>query len=217
VQCPSDVPFFALLQYSTKPQTPTTTFFRRCAIAVKGMHSIKGVPAVPQAVKRLQTQIASGNKAMCECFTPGCVVVPIPSSTILTDKQVTAPMLLCKEMVKQGVAAEVAPLLRRTKTIPKAHLSKSGDRTTFDTKVDSLAVDHQPVLSGKGDTFVLVDDVITTGCTMLAALAVLQNTYPQAQIRCFAMLRAVSYQEQVTTMIFPVKGLLTYPPHWREP
>jgi pyrimidine operon attenuation protein/uracil phosphoribosyltransferase len=39
---------------------------------------------------------------------------------------------------------------------------------------------------------VLVDDVITQGCTLLAAASQLAITYPKAQIRGFALVRTVS-------------------------
>jgi hypoxanthine phosphoribosyltransferase len=52
----------------------------------------------------------------------------------------------------------------------------------------------------------LVDDVITKGRTLLAAAARLQDSFPAAEIRAFAMLRTMGFVQRVDHLLEPCVG-----------
>ena len=53
---------------------------------------------------------------------------------------------------------------------------------------------------------VLIDDVVTKGRTLLAAATVLQEAFPQADIRAFALLRTRGLIPGVQRLLDPCKG-----------
>ena len=58
-------------------------------------------------------------------------------------------------------------------------------------------------------TITLVDDVITRGSTILAMYQRLAEAFPQAEIRCFAVVRTMSDVE-VDLIMSPVEGLILF-------
>jgi len=56
------------------------------------------------------------------------------------------------------------------------------------------------------ERIVLVDDVITRGATMLGAASRLAEVYPEAEIRCFAMIRTMSRSETFVRILDPCLG-----------
>ena len=54
--------------------------------------------------------------------------------------------------------------------------------------------------------FLLIDDVVTRGATLLAAAARLKATSPSARVRAFAVMRTVSNPEEFSALFSPVAG-----------
>ncbi len=66
-------------------------------------------------------------------------------------------------------------------------------------------------------SFVIVDDVITRGATLLACYARLREAYPDANITCFALARTMS-DGDIPQLVEPIAGTVTTEPHLhREP
>ncbi|MEM1447466.1 MAG: hypothetical protein AAF957_06835 [Planctomycetota bacterium] len=64
----------------------------------------------------------------------------------------------------------------------------------------------------------VVDDVITRGATMLAAVARLEETFPSAEVRGFALIRTIS-DRPIAAVKEPARGTVRVVP-WgtrREP
>lgn len=59
------------------------------------------------------------------------------------------------------------------------------------------------------DQITLVDDVLTMGRTTVACAELLQEQYPEASIRIFAMLRTLGFQDDIDTVFDPVVGTVT--------
>lgn len=55
----------------------------------------------------------------------------------------------------------------------------------------------------------LVDDVVTRGASFIGVYARLQEAYPNAQIRCFALIRTISSGE-INEILDPVYGEIRY-------
>ena len=55
----------------------------------------------------------------------------------------------------------------------------------------------------------VVDDVVTSGSMLIAAASLLQETFPEAEIKAFALLRTMSFGE-VDAILAPCAGLISY-------
>jgi orotate phosphoribosyltransferase len=64
------------------------------------------------------------------------------------------------------------------------------------------------VLNPPPARIVLIDDVVTAGCTLLAAASRVAEAYPHAEVRAFALVRTMSGVE-ITTMQDPCVGTIT--------
>jgi adenine/guanine phosphoribosyltransferase-like PRPP-binding protein len=59
---------------------------------------------------------------------------------------------------------------------------------------------------GSPDRITIVDDVVTKGATLLAAASLLANTFPNAEIRAFALVRTTGLVPDVERIVDPVVG-----------
>jgi len=55
----------------------------------------------------------------------------------------------------------------------------------------------------------LVDDVITKGATLLGAANRLQETFPQANVSAFALVRTLGFVDDVQRIVEPAVGTIT--------
>jgi len=115
---------------------------------------------------------------------------------------------ICQSLKAEGCAAAVLPCLKRVKPVTKSATAGSGQRPDPDAHYESLEVDQQAMLRPP-TTITLVDDVITRGSTFLAMYQRLAEAFPQAEIRCFAVVRTMSDVE-VDPIMSPVEGLISF-------
>ncbi|MBI1379902.1 MAG: hypothetical protein GC161_02295 [Planctomycetaceae bacterium] len=66
---------------------------------------------------------------------------------------------------------------------------------------------------------VVVDDVVTKGATLLASALRLQEAFPTAEVRCFAMVRTLGREPDVPQVLDPCVGEIRWDGEdvWREP
>lgn len=57
-------------------------------------------------------------------------------------------------------------------------------------------------------SFCLVDDVVTKGSTLLAAASRLKETYPQAKVTAFALVRTLGFVDNIDAIVEPVVGTI---------
>jgi predicted amidophosphoribosyltransferase len=122
---------------------------------------------------------------------------------------------LCEHFIEARLGAQWLPLLERSELVAKSSTSTGDMRPSARTHFDSLVV--RPNLAA-GLNITVVDDVITRGATMLAAVARLQEALPGATVRGFALIRTIS-DEEIRTVKEPVRGTIRMVP-WgtrREP
>lgn len=154
-----------------------------------------------QVFKRLETQGFSA------WFGPMVTLVPVPKSSLMKAATLWVPQRLARAMANAGLAAESVNLLQRTQAVPKAALrTRIAERPTAKDHYGSLSADGSLV---HPEEIVLVDDVVTTGATMLAAASRLGEAFPQARIRGFAALRAISNPDQFTKLFDPCVGTIS--------
>ncbi len=99
------------------------------------------------------------------------------------------PMQLSEELLSAGLGNRVAPILTRTVAIPKSALSDPSDRTRAKRHFETMAVQTE---LAPPESFLLVDDIVTRGATLIGAANRLRVSYPAVPIRAFAAIRTVS-------------------------
>lgn len=135
-------------------------------------------------------------------FGADVVLVPSPRSSPLVEGGLWPADLICRELVKFGLAARVEPALRRTKAIPKSAFAKPGERPTVTTHLESMEVVPWP----SADRHVtIVDDVITKGRTLYAGCVLMQEAVPGVDVRAFGL---ISTSQNFTKILDPVEGHL---------
>jgi hypothetical protein len=212
---PSEVEFASFLVYNPRPDTfpsEVSAQSRRVRNAVKketaqwaGRHRLgeRVWDELPEFIRRQ--------------FLPAtATLVPMPGHAPMKDpKSHWAARELCEVFVAAGLGARWLPLLERVSPVPKAAFSRPEERPTAEVHYHSMRA--TPDLAA-GAILTVVDDVVTRGATLLAAIARLRELFPDASIRAFALLRTMS-SEPIAHVKDPCAGLIRRVP-WgtqREP
>ncbi len=99
--------------------------------------------------------------------------------------------------------------IERRFPVRKSATALNADRPTVRQHYESFAVavysmgTRHPLEPVK---FVLVDDVITKGRTILAAAARLHDAFPNADIRAFALIRTMGFVAKIDDPLDPCQG-----------
>ena len=116
-------------------------------------------------------------------------IFPVPGSAPLVRGGLWVPLLVANEFRTAGLARDVVPALSRINPVPKSAFAKPGERPDVQRHYDSLAVDS---MTPAPTHILLLDDVVTQGCTLLAAASRVAEAYPRAHVRAFALVRTMS-------------------------
>jgi len=140
-------------------------------------------------------------------FDSNPILVPIRSSSLKQPNSLWMPYRICMELHHLGLGRDVKPIIKRVYALPKSATSVS--RSTAQQHYDSQRVEG---LVQNPDSFLLVDDVITTGATMIGSANLLANSYPDSKIEGFAAMRTVSNPEDFRGIFDSVFGQITLYP-----
>lgn len=135
------------------------------------------------------------------------VVVPMPRSAPLVANALWPAEVICKEIVQQGLAKAVEPILRRVSAVPKSAFAAPGQRPDVQKHLDSMEASVSLV---HGSRVILVDDVVTKGVTLYAGCALVQEKMPGADVRAFGLIRTLGLQPDIERIVDPVVGILRY-------
>jgi predicted amidophosphoribosyltransferase len=122
-----------------------------------------------------------------EVFGGHPMLVPVPGSGLTKPHTVWPSRRVCEELVRQGLGQDILPLVSRTTAVPKS--AGSATRPSLDQHIDSLTV--QARLSPPS-RLLLVDDVVTSGTTMMACAIKLAQAFPGVPVSGFALARVQS-------------------------
>jgi predicted amidophosphoribosyltransferase len=194
--------FFSPLCYSPYGTSPRAQLSRRLRDQVK-----RAEPAtLADCVGQLLAMIAAG---LAPNFLKSAgILIPIPRRTPdHVDDPISAPHAIAQALHLAGLGDSVWPALRRTRAIPKSAWSRPGSRPEFLEHCASLELlDLKP----PAQRFLLVDDFITRGRTLLAAAAVLYQALPRAHIRAFALIRTEGLAPDIATITAPTSGTIRF-------
>jgi hypothetical protein len=124
-----------------------------------------------------------------QLFESPVTLVPVPRCTVTAEDagvardDVWPAAALCRELCRRGLGDDVQTLLRRVRAVPKSAWEKE-DRPSVDMHFRSFAVKPTPRATRR---YLLVDDVVTRGATLLGAARRVRMACPGAQIEAFAL------------------------------
>jgi len=152
---------------------------------------------------RVRQQVADG-PSLAGFLNAGSVLVPIPGSA-LRPREASVADHLASALLSEGLGLGIWRGLERISPVRKSATAAPGLRPTVGEHYASLAVaDPAPPLPSQ--RIVLVDDVVTKGRTLLAAAARMQEAFPTAEIRAFALIRTMGLIQRVDHLLEPCVG-----------
>lgn len=131
------------------------------------------------------------------------LLVPVPGSIPNTCGSNWVAADLADAMVHAGVATMTWRGLHRICPVRKSATAAPGARPTVALHYESFLVDRPRIAA---QSVVLIDDVVTKGRTLLAAATRLQEAFPEAHIRAFALLRTLGFLPRVQRLLDPCTG-----------
>ena len=140
------------------------------------------------------------------------VLVPAPRSTPLAKGALWPAKAIAEAMVAAGVGQRVAPLLTRSMPVRRSTgASTAAGREPPLRHHETLAAPGDMFLLGEAEHLVLVDDVVTTGSTLIACASRLAEVAPSARIAAFSVARAERHVtlSQTPQMYSPVVEVIT--------
>jgi hypothetical protein len=213
---PSDIPFVSFLRYAPQGVSSTSRDSKAAVIKIKTDGFIGDKPIISYAVERFEQNLANLEEHR-GWFSPGTFLIPAPRSAPIVAGAVWPSYRICEELNSRGLGGDILTCLRRTAAIQKSATAR-GNRPDPVDHYESVEVESDAPLLVQPDRILLVDDVVTRGSTFLGLVPRLQESFPVADILCFALVRTMSRTE-IDSMADPVSGHITFDgvtPH-REP
>ena len=162
-------------------------------------------PALAKMAERVRIDVQSG--LYPGFFGPHVVLVPVPGSTPRRDATTLwVAERICTALLAEGLAASAAPYLTRDVQVPKSAFQAPGNRPGVEMHYDSISASSDLLQPAQ---LLLVDDIVTKGCTLLACGSRIREAFPHSAVRAFAMLRTMGLIPDVSRTADPCVGLIT--------
>lgn len=168
----------------------------------------KGDPVAIDTVKDRIAAFCGSDESVANFFGEGSVLVPVPGSAPLVPGGLWVPRMIAHALTGVGLASATHEWLKRRHAVPKSAFAPPGQRPSAKDHFESF--DVLPPRLFAPERIVLVDDVVTRGATLIAAASRLAVYYPRAEIKAFALLRALSSGEIGGTMRKPTFGRIAF-------
>jgi hypothetical protein len=195
----SSVPFGALLTYSPRGTSEVSVRSRQVRDAIKAARA----DVLERCVERLREL-----GGLAPFLGPEVVLVPAPRSAPIRDPGTLWPAeRICARLLVAGLGREVLPCLRRTQAVPKSAFAGTGQRPTANLHHETM--EARPSLV-RPERITVVDDIITKGATLLAAVTRVAEAFPGADVRAFALLRTMGLVENVDRIVEACQGTIRW-------
>ena len=154
----------------------------------------------------LVRELTTRHAAFAEMFGGEVTLVPVPGSDPYATR-IWAAERLAVALHGVGLGRTVWPGIQRCFTVRKSATALNTNRPTTQLHYESLSVSD---LAGEPRKIVLIDDVITKGRTILAAVARLHEALPNTDIRAFALVRTMGFLPDVEQFSEPCQGVIRW-------
>lgn len=136
------------------------------------------------------------------------VLVPIPGSARSGTGTVPVAEHLATALIEEGLGQGMWKGLQRIRAVRKSATAAPGARPTVANHYDSFAIEAADLeeVTRLPQRVVLIDDVVTKGRTLLAAATRVQEAFPDAEIRAFALLRTMGLIQGIDRLLDPCVG-----------
>ena len=143
---------------------------------------------------------------LANLFGGAAVLVPVPGSAPgrLTGWPASQLAFALREV---GLGRQVWKGLHRQSAVTKSATARACERPTVREHYESFTVERPLPAIHK---VLLVDDVITKGRTLLAAAARLQEQFPHADVRSFALIRTLGFMPRVDQLAQTCHGVVRW-------
>jgi hypothetical protein len=157
---------------------------------------------------RVRQQVADG-PCLAGIFCSHSVLVPVPGCTPRPDCEASVADHLAGALLAEGLGLSIWRGLRRVAPVRKSATAAPGLRPTVIDHYESFAARAAPATAPgpcQPEQIVLVDDVVTKGRTLLAAAMRVQEAFPNAEIRAFALIRTLGFSRRLDHLLDPCVG-----------
>lgn len=203
----SRAPYASFLVYAPQAQSELATRSRAVRDSVK--NDTRGI--IKLAALRIRERW--DELGLDEFLGPDVALVPTPRSSPLKDASALWPARrICEELVDEGHGADVLALVERRTPVPKSAFAAKGKRPQAADHLASMGASQLVPLPHQRVT--VVDDFVTTGATLLATASHVAALWPTAEVRCFALVRALSGDDvDIERLDVPAVGTITHYPN----
>jgi hypothetical protein len=196
----SELPYATFANYSPRGTLDISLRSRDICGHIKAGKAV----TIESALPHLRTPAAA---ALAPFLSPDVTLVPVPRSAPLADGALWPAKVIADILAAAGFGGTVLPLVERATAVRKSSSSLPKDRPSVAEHYESLAVQTQLLRPAQ---ITLVDDVLTQGRTVFACAMRLIEAFPDAQIRCFAMVRTQGLVDNIERIIEPAAGIVRY-------
>lgn len=145
-------------------------------------------------------------------FEKPAVLVPVPGSSPFEAKPPGTPWAaerLAFALHGVGLGKSVWTGVRRIFPVRKSATALNANRPGVRQHYDSFAI-MAPSFATAPSRIIVVDDVITKGRTLFAAALRLQEAFPDADIRTFALVRTMGFLPNLSHCLEACQGVIRW-------
>lgn len=143
-------------------------------------------------------------------FGPDVALIAMPKSSLMDPGTLWIPGRLVSALAENDLGYRTGCSLKREFAVPKAANSSSAhEGRRPDVHFDSLVVE---ACLEAPEEVVIVDDIVTSGASLLGAAARVREALPASRVRGFAVARTQSNAKKFQLLLDPVVGRIQHRP-----
>jgi hypothetical protein len=161
-------------------------------------------------------KLAIRDERFARLFARHATLVPVPGSSLSRSGSARAPWAaerLAFALYSVGLGGSLWTGVNRLFPVRKSATALNEQRPSVQQHYDSFAVvppSSSITITTAAPRIVMVDDVITKGRTIFAAAARLQEAFPHADIRAFALVRTMGFLPDLRHPLEPCQGVVRW-------
>ncbi len=197
------VRFGSCFVYSPHGTGETARYSRSVCLRVK----TSDVEWLPRYVETVLDHCDLGQE-LVGFFSRETVLVPVPTYLRCTQRRVWGAACLASCLKEVGVPGTIWRGLQRIDAVRKSSTACGSKRPSVQKHYESLVVARAP--QRVPERLLLIDDVVSSGRTLLACSIRLRERFPQTPIAAFALIRTLGFVREIPRLVVPCVGRITW-------